>query len=134
MIETSIYYKNKTNLINQLLEDENIVDISEKSFISKLSFSKKEYSDIYFHSGDIDDESIDKVLNSKKTIVNSKTIMNQFIRQNNELSNKIEVIYPSINIKYEKPKDVKERFCKKNSLDKKKKLILFDLMKIRLPE
>jgi glycosyltransferase involved in cell wall biosynthesis len=131
VIETSIYFKNKNNLIEKLLKQENIKNLNETSLMSKISFSKKKYADIYFHSGDINSEAIDNALNSKKTIVNSQTIKHGFIQENNSLTTKIEVIYPSINISYEKPKEVKKRFCKKLGLDNKKKIILFTAKNIK---
>jgi glycosyltransferase involved in cell wall biosynthesis len=131
MTEVTISFKTKTNLISELLKQENIKNINDTSFISKISFSKKKYPDIYFHSGDINSQAIEYVLNSKKTIVNSQTMKYSFMKEDNSFTNKIEVIYPSLNISYEKPKEVKKRFCTKLELDNKKKIILFTAKNIK---
>ena len=131
MNETSISFKNKTNLIQELLKQENIKNINDKSFISKISFSKKKYADIYFHSGEVSQEAIDNVINSKKTIVNSQMLKHSFLKDDKSLDRKIEVLYPSINISYEKPKLMKKRFCEELGLDYKKKIILFTAKNIK---
>ena len=74
MNQTTIYYKTKTKLIEEIEKYDYIKTIKEPSFIKKLTFSKQEYPDIFFHSGIVDTKAIDLIENSKKVIVNSKAI------------------------------------------------------------
>ena len=125
MHKTSIYFKTKTNLINKLEKNESIVTLKKQSFLKKLPFFKKEYADIYFHSGILDNEAILNIKNSKKTIVNSKHLKADILNKIDILEEKIEVIYPSINMLYKKPKEVKEKLCKEFDIDSTPKIILF---------
>lgn len=119
-----IDFKVKTKLISKLLEDENISAVSKPSFFQKLSGSK-EFASIYFHSGDLDKEAIEKIAKAKKVIVTSLTTRHQLLKQLDTDPEKIEVIYPSIDIEYEKPKDVKKRVCENLGIDPKRKLVFF---------
>lgn len=67
----TISYKTKTNLITKLLEQENITEVEQKSFFSKIFSSAKNFADIYFHTGSLDKDSVEKIKNAKLTIVNS---------------------------------------------------------------
>lgn len=121
----TISYKTKTNLISKLLEQEDIKEVEKKTFFSKLFFSKKEFADIYFHSGLIDEETIENVKNAKLTIVNSQALKHKLLLQTNINPNKIQVIYPSIDLEYRKPKEIKKQICEKLQIDSKQKLIFF---------
>lgn len=125
MNQISIYYRKKTKLLEELEKKENINTIEDKSLLKKVTFSKKEYADIYFHSGDIDKDALNHIENSKKTIVNCFGVRNELIHNFNVNEEKIEVIYPSVDIKYEKPKVVKKEFCEKHQINPKKKIVLF---------
>ena len=125
MTKTSIYFRNKTNLINELQKDERIFTLKKQSLLKKLSFSKKEYADIYFHSGALDDEAILYIKNAKKTIVNSKRLKKEIIDKTNISKENINVIYPSLNMIYKKPKDIKEKICKEFDIDSTPKIIFF---------
>lgn len=125
MNKISIHFRNKTNLIKELEKDERISIQKKQSLIKKLSFSKKEYADIYFHSGLLDDDAILNINNSKKTIVNSKRIKKEISEKLDISKDKIKVIYPSINMTYKKTKDVKEKFCKQFDIDSTPKIIFF---------
>ena len=125
MNKISIHFRNKTNLIKELEKDERISIQKKQSLIKKLSFSKKEYADIYFHSGLLDDDAILNINNSKKTIVNSKRIKKEISEKLDISKDKIKVIYPSINMTYKKIKDVKEKFCKQFDIDSTPKIIFF---------
>jgi glycosyltransferase involved in cell wall biosynthesis len=125
MQKISISYKTKTKIIDNLCKDENISEIKNKSGLFSNFFSKDEYGDVYFHSGILDDESKEAILNSKKTIVNSQSMRYELAHRLEMDKENIEVIYPSLDIEYEKPKEVKQRVCEKLNLDSKKKIILF---------
>lgn len=127
----TISYKTKTNLIKELEKQNDIKVLEEKKLLKKLtSFSKKKYADIYFHSGTIDNQTIEEASNSKKTIVNSKTLKEEFISKGINKS-KIEVIYPSITTNFEKTKEIKKRVCKELEIDSKKNIILFNAKNIK---
>jgi len=123
--KTSIFFRNKTNLINELQKDERIEVLKKQSLFQKLSFFKKEYADIYFHSGALDDEAILNIKNAKKTIVNSKKQKKEILGKIDVLKDNIKVIYPSINILYKKPKEIKEKLCKTYDIDSTPKIIYF---------
>jgi hypothetical protein len=124
MDKTTISYKTTNLLIEELKKQENIEVLKEGNFFTKL-FSKKVYADVYFHSGLLDDKSIEKILNSKITITNTFASMNQIIAKTKISHEKIKVIYPSINIEYKKTKEVKAKFCEEFQFDLKTKIIFF---------
>ena len=125
MNTTSIYYKKRNNLINEIEKNELFKTVKDKSLLKKISFSKQEYSDIYFHSGLIDEKAIDFAINAKLVIVNSLTLKHEFINKFEIEENKVEVIYPSVSIPSKKPKQIKEKVCKEFELNPKSKIILF---------
>ena len=125
MNKISIKYKTKTNLIKELEKDERIKVLEKQSLLQKISFSKKEYADIYFHSGVLDDISVTNIINAKKIIVNCKRLKSEILKKIDVVEEKIKVIYPSINLKYKKPKKVKEELCKKFDIDSTPKIIYF---------
>lgn len=124
-MQKTINYKSKTKLINRLLEEESIKELQKRSTLSKLAFKKKEFADIYFHSGTLDKEAIENIENAKKVIVNSLTSQHQLLKELDTPREKIEVIYPAIDIEYKKPKEVKEKLCEELEIDKKKKIVFF---------
>jgi len=119
-----IDFKKQTKLISKLLEDENIQKLPKKNFL-KGFFSKKEFAPFYFHSLQLDKKSIEKIKNAKKIFVNSIYSKEKIIKILDISNEKIEVIYPSIDIEYEKPKIVKKRVCQKFGIDNDKKIIFF---------
>jgi len=121
----SIYFKSKNILIDELLKKENIKLYKKQNILDKLTFKSKTYPDIYFHSGVLDEESIELVENSKKTIANSYTMKQEMIKACNITNDKIEVIYPTITSTYLKPKESKEILSQELNLNKKDKIILF---------
>ncbi|MCT7615696.1 glycosyltransferase [Aliarcobacter butzleri] len=123
-MKTTISYKTTNILIEKLKKQENIEVIKNKNFLKKL-FSKKKYADVYFHSGSLDEESIKNIKNSKITIVNSFSIKNKILEELKISSEKIEVIYPSININIENEDKIKIDFYKKFNIDFDTKLIFF---------
>ncbi len=120
----SINYKAKTALIDKLLEQENFQELKKTSLFSKV-LGKKEFADIYFHSGSFDKEAIENIKNAKKVFVNSQTAHHELLKNLQENIEKVEVLYPSIDIEYKKPKEIKEEFCQEQNLDSKKKIIFF---------
>lgn len=123
-MHTTVNYKTKTKLIEEFLKNENIKELEKRSFVNKLTFKKKDYADIYFHSGQFDDESNENIQNAKKVIVNSLASKNFLLKQGIS-SEKIELIYPSINMKYNKPKEMKEKICEELNIDSDKKIVFF---------
>ena len=123
-MKTTISYKTTNILIEKLKKQENIEVIKNKNFLKKL-FSKKRYADVYFHSGSLDEKSIKNIKNSKITIVNSFSIKNKILEELKISSERIEVIYPSININIENEDTIKIDFYKKFNIDFDTKLIFF---------
>ncbi|MCG3706278.1 glycosyltransferase [Aliarcobacter butzleri] len=123
-MKTTISYKTTNILIEKLKKQENIEVISNKGFLKKL-FNNKKYADVYFHSGSLDEKSIKNIKNSKITIVNSFSIKNKILEELKISSEKIEVIYPSININIENEDKIKIDFYKKFNIDFNTKLIFF---------
>lgn len=120
----TISYKSSNLLIEELKKQENIEVLKEGNFLTSL-FNKKKYADVYFHSGNLDEKSIENIKNSKITITNCFASMNQIIAKTKISHEKIKVIYPSINVEYKKPKEVKIKLCEELNIDPKTKLILF---------
>src|SRR6218665_3891344 len=110
MNKTTISYKTTNSLIEELKKQSNIQVLKEKGFFSLL-FSKNTFPDIYFHSGNLDEKSIENIKNSKITVTNSFASMNEIIAKTKIFHEKIKVIYPSINVEYKKTEEVKEKIC-----------------------
>jgi len=125
MKNITIDFKVKTKIINRLLEKENIQKLKKRTFLDKLTFAKKEFADIYFHTGSINKEDIEKIENAKKIIVNSKKQKSELVKKQQIDENKVEIIYPSIDAEYKKPKEVKKEFCEEFNLDVKTKFVFF---------
>ncbi|PUE65644.1 glycosyltransferase [Arcobacter lacus] len=123
-MKITISYKTTNVLINELKKQENIEVIKNKNFLKKL-FSKKRYADVYFHTGSLDEKTILNIKNSKITIVNSFSTKNNILEELKISSEKIEVIYPSININIENENKIKIDFYKKFNIDFDTKLIFF---------
>ena len=124
-MQKTINYKTKTKLIDELLKQENIIKLEKHSFLNKLTFKQKKFADIYFHIGQLDSGAIENIKNAKKVIVNSLTSQYQLLKELKTPREKIEVIYPSIDLEYKKPKEVKKEFCEKLEIDPKKKIVFF---------
>ena len=100
--KTTISFKSTNTLIEELKKQENIEILKEGNFLTSL-FSKKKYADVYFHTGNLDEKSIENIKNSKITIANSFASMNQIIAKTKISHEKVKVIYPSINVEYKYP-------------------------------
>ena len=131
MNEVSIYYKNKTKIIEELEKKDYIKTLESKSLIKKLSFSKDEYADIYFHTGSVDDKAIEMTKNVKKVIVSSYAARHELLVESKVADDKVSVIYPSIEPSLEKPKSARIRFCEKHDIDPKRKILLFTAKNIK---
>ncbi len=125
MSKITVSYKTKTNLIEKILQKENIQLIKNEGFLSSLPFLKNKFADIHFTSGSINKDEVKKVENSKLTIVNSLASKYELVNNYGIDESKIKVIYPSVDIDYEKPKEVKKRVSEKLDLDPKKRIIFF---------
>lgn len=121
----TIDFKANNRLIEELLKQDDISLVKKDSFVDKLLFKKKEYASVYFHTGTIDKESTENIKNAKKIIVNSKILKEEILEKFNIDENSIEVIYPAIDIEYQKPKEIKKQFCEKFDIDPKKKIVFF---------
>ena len=124
MKQTTVYYKISNTLINNLKHRDDIKILKKPSFLTKL-FSKKRYPDIYFHSGELDENSIDFIKNSKFVVTNSFSNLNLILAKTKISHEKIKVIYPSVDIKYQKPKELKEKYKDRFSLTQNTKIIFF---------
>ncbi len=124
MKQTTIAFKATNILIEELKKQKNVKILKEKGFFASL-FSKKEFADIYFHSGSLNEKSIENIKNSKLTIVNSFSLKNEIIKELKTSNEKIEVIYPSINIQKQDAQELKKNFCEKHSLNIETKIIFF---------
>ena len=124
MKQTTVYYKTSNTLINNLKHRDDIKILKKPSFLTKL-FSKKRYPDIYFHSGELDENSIEFIKNSKFVVTNSFSNLNLILAKTKISHEKIKVIYPSIDIKYQKPKELKEKYKDRFSLTENTKIIFF---------
>ncbi|RXJ77981.1 hypothetical protein CRV03_03145 [Arcobacter sp. F155] len=120
----TINYKTRNSLISKILEKENIQEVKKPSLFSKV-LGNKEFADIYFHSGNLDADAIENIKNAKKVFVNSQTVHHELLKNFQENLDKVEVLYPSVNIEYKKPKEVKQAFCEEQNIDPKKKIIFF---------
>lgn len=118
----TINYKIKTKLIEELLKNENFFKLQKSSFVGKF-LKKKEYSDIYFHSGILDKEAIENIQNAKKIIVNSQSSKQRVLKEIKIDKENVEVIYPSIDINYDE--SVKLQILKELEIGENKKIILF---------
>ena len=124
MKQTTVYYKISNTLINNLKHRDDIKILKKPSFLTKL-FSKKRYPDIYFHSGELDENSIEFIKNSKFVVTNSFSNLNLILSKTKISHEKIKVIYPSVDIKYQKPKELKEKYKDRFSLTENTKIIFF---------
>ncbi len=124
MNQTTIFYKTKTVLIERLEKQPNISALKEKNFFSKI-FSKKEYADIYFHTGNLTEKAIENIKNSKTIIVNSFSVKNEIIEKLEIKKDNIQVIYPSINIDFKDPSIIKKKICEEFKIDFDSKIIFF---------
>lgn len=124
MKQTTVYYKISNTLINNLKHRKDIKILKKPSFLTKL-FSKKRYPDIYFHSGELDENSIEFIKNSKFVVTNSFSNLNLILAKTKISHEKIKVIYPSVDIKYQKPKELKEKYKDRFSLTQNTKIIFF---------
>ncbi|WP_072681753.1 glycosyltransferase family 4 protein [Arcobacter sp. LA11] len=125
-MQKTINYKNRTKLISKLLEQEDIVELEKPSMLNKLSLKKKEFADVFFHTGQVfDKETIENIQNAKKVIVSAKIAKKELLQKVDISEKKVEIVYPAIDIKYRKPKDVREEVCEKLGIDSKKKIVFF---------
>ncbi|MDD3026173.1 MAG: glycosyltransferase [Aliarcobacter skirrowii] len=124
MINTTIFYKTENRLISEIKKRDYIKVVKNSSKLLKL-FGKRKYADIYFHSGILDEDSIDKIKNAKFIITNSFSNLNLIVEKTEISKEKIDVIYPSIDLEYKKPKDIKEKYKERFDLTINTRLILF---------
>ena len=124
MNKTTISYKSKNILIDKLIKQSNIKVLKEKSFLSKF-FSKKEFPDVYFHTGILDEKSKQNIKNSKIIIVNSFSTKKDVLDKVEILNEKIEVIYPSINLKNQNIEEIKTKIFEELKIDLEDKVIFF---------
>ncbi len=130
MTKTTISYKTKSNLIEVLAKQSNVEILKKENLFMKL-FSKKKYADVYFHSGSLDDKSIENIKNSKITITNTFASMNQIIAKTKISHEKIKVIYPSIDVEYKKAEELRAKICEELQIDLINKIIFFTAKNIK---
>jgi hypothetical protein len=126
MNSIKIAIKNKTKITQRLEKLYNITYYKKQSLFSKLTFKNHKHPDIYFHQGIINDNAINLIKNSKKTIVNSNGLKSKIIDKMSTLNkDKIEVVYPYLNYTIPYSKDLKKMFKDNFDIDKKTKIIFF---------
>lgn len=126
MENLEISIKNKTNLTVQLEKKYNVTYTPKQTFFSKLLFKTNTKSDIYFHQGLVNDETIKLAQDANLTIVNSNMVKKELIQESVNLDeNKIQVVYPYIITKYIYDKEIKKEFKKRYEIDKKDKILFF---------
>ena len=120
MNKLKIYTKSKTLLINELNKHIELDFLDEKSVLLN-------HPDVYFHSGAINEDVVNLVMNSKKVITNSKSAKADILSKiNNEINEeKISVIYPAIRASGIKPKEARKQLCEELNIDKKTRIIFF---------
>ena len=128
---TTISYKAKSKLIDELLKKDDIKLLEKQSLFSKIGFSKKEEADLYFHNGALDKEAIFSINASKKTIVNSQMLAKEVLKKIPEAKEKLELIYPAVDLIYQNPKEIKKQVCEKLGIDSKKKIIFFTAQNLK---
>ena len=127
-MKTIKVFTNKDRQLIELLKSSELYDVQElkkQSFLSKVLMQKKEYPDLYFHSGKFDEESIDMIKNAKKVIVNSFDQRYKILSQNYTTKENIEVVYPFVEPCSIKPKDAKSNIIQKYNFEKNSTIILF---------
>lgn len=127
---TTISYKTKNILIEEFSKKENIEVIKKSNNFFNL-FLKKKYADIYFHTGALDENSIENIKNSKITIANTFALMNEIIAKTKISHEKIKVIYPSINVEYKNAEEIKVKIFEELQIDLKNKVIFFTAKNIK---
>jgi len=130
-MQKTINYKTKTKLIKELLNEDYVSELKKRSTFSKLTFKKREFADIYFHSGALDKEAQENIENAQKVIVNSLTSQHQLLKEFDTPREKIEVIYPAVSVEYQKPKEAKKSVCEKLEIDPEKKIVFFTAQNLK---
>lgn len=125
MTKITFGYKTKTPFIEALLQNDSFEPLKSHSLFKKLTLKAKEYPDVYFHQGRVDNDASENFRHSKISIVNSHAIKAQIIETAKVQANKIEVMYPSFVPKEIDIKASKKEFLTQLNLDKKTKIILF---------
>ncbi|RBQ31261.1 hypothetical protein CRU92_07280 [Arcobacter sp. FW59] len=124
MSKKTVYFKSTNLLIEEIKKQNNIEILKEPNSLIKL-FKKQTFPDIYFHSGVLDEKAMKYIENSKIIIANSFSVKNLIIQKSKLSSEKIEVIYPSINIDYKNIDELKEKYIEKFDFFPTTKLIFF---------
>lgn len=119
-----ISYNTKTKLVEEFEKKDYVQEVKKPNIFTKMGLGSKEYADIHFQTGILVSENMDKMKNAKKVIANTQTLKEQLVNANIDES-KIEVIYPSVTMEYEKPSVVKKRVCEKLNIDENKKIVFF---------
>jgi len=126
MNSIKIAIKNKTKITQRLEKVYDVTYYKKPSLISKLTFKQITYPDIYFHQGIVNDDALNMIENSKKTIVNSNGVKLKIMKKLSALnSDKIEVVYPYVNNSISYDKELKKEFKQKFEINKKTKIIFF---------
>lgn len=131
MKTVQIFSKIRTPLVEALLQEEYVEEFKAPSLLKKITLAKKEYPDIYFHQGKLDNNALDMLKNSKLSIVNSNHVKTQIMKEVKLDSEKVEVFYPSFIPKEIDIKEAKKEFLAQLDLDKKTKIILFTANNIK---
>jgi hypothetical protein len=111
MNNITIAYKNRTDLIDAFLTQENVGILKEKTLLEKLARRKKEYAHVYFHQGALDSDALESINHAKCVIVSSYSLKQEILHKTHMEESRIEVFYPTINETYLKPKKIQSQTC-----------------------
>lgn len=126
MSTISIGYKSENLLIQELLKQPRFKTVAKPSLFQKVTGSKKEYSNLYFHSGTLDKHALENIQNSALCIVNSQRVKAAVLEQLKEFdASRIEVIYPTFLPQEIEVKKARKAFLQELNWDKKTRIILF---------
>ncbi len=126
MNSIQIAIKNKTKLTQYLEKEYNIEYYKKPTLLSKLFSKNRKPLDIYIHQGVVNDATLQMVVDSSCTIVNSSGIKRNILNKLPSLdSGKIKVVFPYLNCTIEYSKNLKKEFKSKFMLDKDTRIIFF---------
>jgi glycosyltransferase involved in cell wall biosynthesis len=120
-----VYYKKESKLTEYLKTIREDVTFYKNGFLEKIGLKVRQYPDIYFHSGTLNSFTKTMIENSQNIIVNSEILKNDIVQTTLVKPEKIHVIFPCVEIKKFKKKDVKKPFYEKHNIDEEKKIIYF---------
>lgn len=122
----TVDYKTETTLVQEVLKKPEFQTLSKPSLLQKMALSKKEYASVYFHSGALDKQAVEKIENAAVTIVNSHRVKVSVLEQCKSVdASCVEVVYPTFIPQEIEIKKARKDFLKELGWDKKTRILLF---------